>query len=176
MASISPKNLVYNKLARQNILFVLLIQFKVVLTYCYYLYPYSSYYHHYCFYFIIIIIFYCYYGHHYYRSQYYQCYFFTLSHFISYCSYYYDFCLCVMCDVYVPSLIFFPFLINDLHFILALLIHVQNLFFLPLSFISSLPSSQSFYFFITTSHCGRIQEMNFERHGLPLPLINLGKP
>ena len=129
MASISPKNLVYNKLARQNILFVLLIQFKVVLTYCYYLYPYSSYYHHYCFYFIIIIIFYCYYGHHYYRSQYYQCYFFTLSHFISYCSYYYDFCLCVVCDVYVPSRIFFPFLINDLHFILALLIHVQNLFF-----------------------------------------------
>ena len=108
MASISPKNLVYNKLARQNILFVSLIQFKVVLTYCYYLYPYSSYYHHYCFYFIIIIIFYCYYGHHYYRSQYYQCYFFTLSHFISYCSYYYDFCLCVVCDVYVSSRIFFP--------------------------------------------------------------------
>ena len=100
------------------------------MTHCYhYLYPYSSSYHHYCFYyFIIITISYCYYSHQYYCPQYYQCYL-ILSHFISYCSYYYDFCLCVVCDVYVPSRIFSPFLINDLHFILALLIHVQNLFF-----------------------------------------------
>ena len=58
---------------------------------------------------------------------------FTLFYFISYCSYYYDFCLRVVCDMYVSPQIFFLFLffsffVNDLHFILALLIHVKNHF------------------------------------------------
>ena len=123
----------------------------VVLTYCYhYLYPYSSYhYYHYWFYYFITIIskFYCYYSHHYYYSQYYQCY---LYHFISF--YFLLFILpwllsvCCVWRVCVLSYIFFPFLVNDLHFIIALLIHVKN-HFLVLSFISSLSSSQSFYFF-----------------------------
>ena len=34
--------------------------------------------------------------------------YFILSHFISYCSYYYDFCLCIAWDVYVSSRIFSP--------------------------------------------------------------------
>ena len=57
--------------------------------------------------------------------------YFILSNFISFWSSYYDFCLCVACvacDVYVSSLNFFPFLVNDLHFIVALLVHVRNHF------------------------------------------------
>ena len=72
------KNLVHNKLTRQNRFFAWLIQFwfLLFLTYCcHYLYPYSSYYYYrYWFYcFIIITIFYFCYSHHYYCSQYYQC-------------------------------------------------------------------------------------------------------
>ena len=111
------------------------------MAYCYhYSFSYSSsfYYHHnYYYYFIlplllfsIITIFCCYYSHHYYCSQYYQCYF-ILSHFNFYGSYYYDFCLCIACDLYVSFwgfLFSYPFLVNDLRFILALLIHVKNHF------------------------------------------------
>ena len=149
----------------------------VVLTYCYhYLYPCSSSYYHYCFYyFIIVTISYCYYSHQYYCPQYYQCYL-ILSHFISYCSYYYDFCLCVMCDVYVPSLIFFPFLINDLHFILALLIHVQNLFFCHYRLYHHCHHPNHFIFFNNTSHWRRIQQMNSSSMVYPYPLVTLGKP
>ena len=80
------KNLVHNKLTRQNRFFAWLIQFwfLLFLTYCcHYLYPYSSYYYYrYWFYcFIIITIFYFCYSHHYYCSQYYQCY---LFYFISF--------------------------------------------------------------------------------------------
>ena len=106
----------------------------VVLTYCYhYLYPYSSYhYYHYWFYYFIIIIitkFYCYFSHHYYCSQYYQCY---LYHFILF--YFLLFILpwllsvCCVWRVCVLSYIFFPFLVNDLYFIIALLMHVKNHF------------------------------------------------
>ena len=60
--------------------------------------------------------------------------YFNLSHFTSYCSYYYDFCLRAACDVYVSHFFFFllPFLVNDLHFILVLLIHVKNHFSLAI--------------------------------------------
>ena len=105
MTLMSVKNLVCNKLARQNICIFLInsISILVFLTYCYhYLYPYSCYcYYCYCFYFIIIIIiiiiittiFYCCYSH-YYCSQYFISMLFILSHFISYCSYYYDLSVC----------------------------------------------------------------------------------
>ena len=107
----------------------------VVLTYCYhYLYAYYYYcyyyyyYHHYyyyCFYyFIIIITIFYYYSHHYYCSQYYQC---CLFYFISF--YFLLFILLWLLSVYcvrrvcVLSYIFPTFLVNDLHFIISLLIH-----------------------------------------------------
>ena len=59
--------------------------------------------------------------------------YFNLSHFISYCSYYYDFWLRVACDVYLSHVFSFPyFLVNGLHFILALLMHVKNHFSLAI--------------------------------------------
>ena len=152
MALMSVKNLVYNKLARQNIFcFINSISILVVLTYCYhYSHLYSSYYyyhyyfyyeHHYYYYFIVIIVV---------SSivlSIINVIHFILFYFISYCSYYYDFCLRVVCDVYVSPQFFFlsflSFLVNDLHFILAI--------------ISSSSSSLSFYFFNTTSYWGRIQ-------------------
>ena len=134
MALVSVNSPVNDKLARQNILcFINSISILVVLTYCYhysYLYSYYSYYHcyfyhyyHYYYYFIVIIV-----GiiivlsiinvNH-----------FILFNFISYRSYYYDFYLRVVCDGCVSPRIFFSsFLVNDLHFIFALLIHVKNHF------------------------------------------------
>ena len=59
--------------------------------------------------------------------------YFNLSHFISYCSYYYDFWLRVACDVYLSHVFSFPyFLVNGLHFMLALLMHVKNHFSLAI--------------------------------------------
>ena len=140
----SVKNLVYNKLARQNIFFCFInaIQIFVVLTYCY----------HYLFiiyilililiiininfivlllllYFIfvtvtIVIV-----------LSSINVIYFNLSHFIPYCSYYYDFSLRVACDVMCPTFLkvfLFPFLFNDFHFILPLLIHVKNHFSLAI--------------------------------------------
>ena len=55
--------------------------------------------------------------------------YFILFYFISYCSYYYAFCLCVARDVYVSSRnLSSPFLVSDLPFILTLLIHAKNHF------------------------------------------------
>ena len=187
----SVKNLLYSKLARQNIFcFINSISILVILTYCYYYsHLYSYYYYHYCFYYwyhyyyyfiviivVIIIV----------LSVIHVIHFISF-YFIPYCLYYYDFCLRVVCDVICPPqknfifvfvffvfffVFFFFFFVNDLHFILALLIHV---FLLPLSFISSSSSSLSFYLFSTTSHWGRIQQMNSSGMVCPCLLIILGK-
>ena len=131
MALMSVKNLVYNKLARQNIFFALLIQFwfllfwlTVIIIYILILliiiitidFIVLLLLLYFIFVTVIIII----------VLSIINVIYFILSHFISYCSYYYDFCLCVACDVYVS------FLVNDLHFILALLIHVKNHFSLAI--------------------------------------------
>ena len=141
MTLISVKNFVYNKLARQNICIFLInsISVLVFLTYCYhYLYPYSCYcYYCYCFYYFIIIttIFYCCYSH-YYCSQYFISMLFILSHFISYCSYYYDLSVCRVCDMYISSnnFVFFPLLmIYILHSYCLYMLRI--IFLLSLSFI-----------------------------------------
>ena len=138
MALMSVKNLVYNKLARQNIFFALLIQFwfllfwltviiiyililiLIIITIDFIVLLLLLYF---IFVTVIIII----------VLSIINVIYFILSHFISYCSYYYDFCLCVVCDVYVSHFFFlFPFLVYDLHFILALLIHVKNHFSLAI--------------------------------------------
>ena len=92
----------------------------------------SYYYYHYCFYYFLIVIniSYRYYSHHYYCSQYYQCY---LFYFISFCFFLFILLwllFCVACDMYVS--LFFPSLVNDFHFIVALLIHVKNHFSLAI--------------------------------------------
>ena len=117
IASMSVKNLVRNKLARQNIFFALLIHFPFLLFWLtliiiYILILSSYYYYHYCFYyFIIITLFYCYYSHHYYCSQHYQCY---LFYFISFCFLLFILLwllsVCCLWRVYVLSFFcFFPF-------------------------------------------------------------------
>ena len=129
MALISVKNLVYNELSRNNVFcFINSISIFVVLTCCYH-YSYSSfyYYYHYCFYTFLLLL-----------------YFLViiviisivlsiinviyLFHFISYCSYYYEFCICVVCDVHEFPRIFSPFVVNDLYFILHLLINAKDYF------------------------------------------------
>ena len=138
-------------------------QDKIYFLY-HYLYPYSSYYnYHYCFYYFIIIII---------ITVFFVfiiviivivlsitnviC--FISSHFISYCSCYYDFCLCVACDVYVSSRNFFP------------------LFLLMIYILYSHCLYNHFIFFNTTSHWGRIQQMNSSDMVYPYPLFTLGKP
>ena len=76
--------------------------------------------------------------------------YFVLSHFISYCSYYYNFCLRVACEVY-GSLFS--------HYRLYHHCHHHN----------------HFIFFNTTSHWGRIQQMNSSGMVYPYP-FTLGKP
>ena len=76
---------------------------------------------------------------------------FILSHFISCCSYYYDFCLRVVCDVY-GSLFSHSRLYHHCH-------HHNH-----------------FFFFNTTSHRGRIQQFNSSGMVYPYPLITFGKP
>ena len=96
---------------------------------------------------------------------------FILSHFISHCSYYYEFWLLVACDVCVSSgIIFSPFSCEWFTFRIGLLIHVKNHFFLPLSFISTLSSSQSFYFFQHYQSLGEKSANKSEWYGLLLPI------
>ena len=155
MALMSVKNLVHNKLARQNIFFALLIQFWflfswltvisiyililviivnidfiVLLLLLYFIFVTV----------IIIIV-----------LSIINVIYFILSHFISYCSYYYDFCLRVACDVYVSLFS---------HYRLYHHCHHHN----------------HFIFFNTTSHWGRIQQLNSSGMVYPYPLITLGKP
>ena len=94
--------------------------------------------------------------------------YFILSHFISYCSYYYDFCLCVACDVYVS------FLVNDLHFILALLMHVKNHFSLAITVYIIIVIITTIVFLQHYQSLGENSENEFKRHGLPLPIDYFG--
>ena len=176
MTLMSVKNLVYNKLARQNIFFALLIQFwfllfwlTVIIIYILILliiiitidFIVLLLLLYFIFVTVIIII----------VLSIINVIYFILSHFISYCSYYYDFCLCVACDVYVS------FLVNDLHFILALLIHVKNHFSLAIIvYIIIVIITTILFFFNTTSHWGRIQQLNSSDMVSSYPLITLGKP
>ena len=152
MALMSMKNLVYNKLARKKYIFyfINLILILVVLTYCYhYLYPIllitiiiiAFIILLLLLVIIVIIIF----------LSLINVIYFILSHFISYCSYYYDFCLRVACDVY-GSLFS--------HYRLYHHCHHHN----------------HFIFFNTTSHWGRIQQLNSSGMAYPYPVITLGKP
>ena len=102
--------------------------------------------------------------------------YFILSDFISYCSCYYAFCLCVVWDVYVSSSNFAFFLFLLMIYILYshCLFILRIIFLLSLLLISSLSSSQSFYFFNTTGHWGRIQQMNSSGMVYPYPLVTLG--
>ena len=147
----SVKNLVYNKLAKQNMFFALLIQFRfqlfwltaiiiytlilliiIIITIAFIILILFL-----CFIVIIVIIIIVLSI----ISVFFILFFFLIVHITMtfVCA------LCVMCIC--PLVIFFPFLVNDLHFILALLIHVKNHFLFSLPLISSLSSSQSFYFF-----------------------------
>ena len=123
--------LVYNKFSRQNIFFALLIQLwfllfwlTVIIIYILLLLLLIIIFTI-CFTFVKVIIVII-------ILSIINVIYFILSLFISYCSYYYNFCLRVACDVYVSPFfvfcffVFFPFLVNDLHFVLALLIHVKN--------------------------------------------------
>ena len=102
--------------------------------------------------------------------------YFILSDFISYCSCYYAFCLCVVWDVYVSSsnFAFFIFLLMIYILYSHCLFILRIIFLLSLLLISSLSSSQSFYFFNTTGHWGRIQQMNSSGMVYPYPLVTLG--
>ena len=153
MALMSMKNLVYNKLARQNIFFALLIQFwfllfwlTVIIIYILILVIIINIDFvlllllYFIFVTVISII----------VLSIINVIYLILSHFISYCSYYYDFCLCVVCDVYVSHFFFlFPFLVYDLHFILALLIHVKNHFSLAIIIYIIIVSITTILFFST---------------------------
>ena len=149
--------------------FINSISILVVLTYCYHcLYPYSySYYYHYCiqYFSIIIPLFYCYYSHHYYCSQYYQCYLFGFISFY--------FLLSLLSVLRVPCMCrlvisyFFFFLVNDLYFILALLIHVKNHFSRIIIIITII-------FFQHYQSQGENSGNEFEWHGLPLPIDYFG--
>ena len=131
MALMSVKNLVYNELSRNNVFcFINSISILVVLTCCYH-YSYFSfyYYYHYCFYtlllllyFLVIIVIISI------VLSIINIIYFFFFHFISYCSYYYEFCLCVVCDVHEFPRIFSPFVVNDLYFILHLLINLKDYF------------------------------------------------
>ena len=86
---------------------------------------------------------------------------FILFHFIFYCSYYYDFCLrfCVTCVCVSPRVFLFVcfffvclFYVNNPKYILTLLIYFKHIIHVIITLI--------FFFFNTTSHWGRIQQMN----------------
>ena len=114
LALISVKNLVYNKLARQNIFLALLIKFWFLLFWLTFIIIYILILIliiiainfivlllllHFIFVTVIIII----------VLSIISVIYFILSDFISCCSYYYDFCLRVACDVYVSPFFFIFF-------------------------------------------------------------------
>ena len=71
MALMSVKNLVYNTLARQNIVFISQISISIVLIYCYqYDYCCYYYYHYYCYYHLYYYHYYFYYHYYYYHDYY----------------------------------------------------------------------------------------------------------
>ena len=170
------KNLVYNKLARWNIFyFINSISILVVLTYCYHDY-YCSSYHYYRYY--------CHYYFYYYHHYYYLfiviiviiIFVFSIINVIHFILFHFIFLLvillifvCVfMWHVCVSSSKFF-FLVNDLHFILALLIHIKNHFF---SFVITvymiIVIITIILIFSTQLVIGGNSPNEFEQHGLPL--------
>ena len=156
MALMSVKNLVYNnKLARQNIFFALLVQFwfllfwlTVIITYILIIiliiitidFIVLLLLLYFIFVTVIIII----------VLSIINVIYFILSHFISYCSYYFDFYLRVACDVYGSFL--------------AIIVYI---IIVIITFI---------FFFNTTSHWGRIQQLNSSGMVYPYSLITFGKP
>ena len=94
--------------------------------------------------------------------------YFILSHFVSFCSYYYDFCFVLrvtcMCPFFSPLLLM-TFILQSHCLYMSRIIFLQ-----PLSFISSLSSSQPFYFFQHYQSLGQNSANEFEWHGLPLPI------
>ena len=150
IALMSMKNVFYNKLARQNIFFALLIQFwfllfwltviiiyililiLIIITIDFIVLLLLLYF---IFVTVIIII----------VLSIINVIYFILSHFICYCSYYYDFCLRVACDVYVS--LFSHYCLYHCH-------HHNH-----------------FIFFNTTSYWGRIQQLNLSSMVYPYPLI-----
>ena len=177
MALMSVKNLVHNKLARQNIFFALLIQFRfllfwltviiiyililliiivttdfIILLLLLYLTVIIV---------IIIIV-----------LSLINVIYFILSHFISYCSYYYDFCLCVCVWRVCVPFPFSPLFLLMIYILYSHCLYMSKISFLqPLSFISSLSSSQQFYFF---QHYQSFGENSANKY--PYPLITLGEP
>ena len=71
MALMSVKNLVYNTLARQNIVFISQISISIVSIYCYQ-YDYCCYYYYYYYYY-----YYCYYHPYYYHYYFYYHYYYS---------------------------------------------------------------------------------------------------
>ena len=154
----SMKNLVYNKLARQNIFcFINAVSSLVALTYCYhsyYYYHYFYYYYHYyyCFIVIVIIIVFS---------------IIIVIHFILF-HFYNSFLIMYL---FPPNFFSFFLLVNDLQFIFVLLIYVKHHFsFSSLSFISSLLSSFLFYCYQHYQSLGENSVNEFEWHSLPLPI------
>ena len=78
----------------------------------------------------LLLLLCCYHSHHYYFFSIIYVIHFVLFHFILffYCSCYYDFCLLVCVTCMCPLVNYFFSLVNDLHFRVALLIHVKNHF------------------------------------------------
>ena len=89
---------------------------------------------------ITITILYCYYSHHYYCSQYYQCYLFyfylilfLIVHITMTFACVVRVCVCILSY-------FFPFLVNDLHFILAIIVYIIIVIITIILFFSTLPN------------------------------------
>ena len=126
---------------------------------------------------ITITILYCYYSHHYYCSQYYQCY---LFYFISF--YFLLFILlwllfvCCVWRVCVPLFFSFPFSCIWFTFYTRIAYTCEESFFFShYCLYHHCHHHNHFIFFNTTSHWGRIQQMNSSDMVYPYPLITLGK-
>ena len=135
MALMSVKNLVYNKLARQNIFFALLIQFWFLLFWLTVIVIYILILLiiiinidfivlllllYFVFVTVIIII----------VLSIINAVYFNLSHFIFYCSYSYDFCLRVACDVYVSHFFFFSLFLLMIYLLHSHCLYMSRIIFL----------------------------------------------
>ena len=84
------------------------------------------------------------------------------------------FLLCVACDMYGSCRIFFPFLVNDLRIILALLIHVRNHFSFAIIVYIIIVFITVILFFQHYQSLGENSANEFEQHGLPSPIDYFG--
>ena len=102
----------------------------------------------------------------------------VLSMLFCFTSFYFQFIsYCVLRVTCMGPVVFFFLFLLMIYVLYSHCLYMSGIIFLlPLSFISSLSSSQSFYFFNTTSHWGRIHQMNSNSMVYPPPLITLGKP